>query len=109
MLASEHNRVREQTNAQLQGFYGLVYDKIAGLAVVHEDKDFVASFTNEMLKIAKVFQSKAVEFKKVSRRPSGDATFLSPVDAPVSSVTMDRFPASVSNGAQARTSKEGRP
>lgn len=92
LLSSEHNRVREQTNQQLQGFYGQVYDLIAGLRVEHEDKDFVASFQQEMQKIAKVFQSKSFDFKKASRRPSGDATFLSPVDAPLSSVSMDRIP-----------------
>lgn len=94
LLSSSHNRVREQTNQQLQGFYGHIYDKIVGLNVQHEDKDFVASFQGEMQKIAKVFQNKAMDFKKVTRSPSGDVTFLSPVDAPLSSVSMDRFPAS---------------
>lgn len=110
LLASEHNRVREQTNQQLQAFYGHVFDKVSSLSFQHEDKDFVASFSAEMLKIAKVFQNKSQEFKKVSRRPSGDATFLSPVDAPVSSVTMDRFPASVpAQSLLNRSMKEGRP
>ena len=87
-----------------------MFDKVSSLSFQHEDKDFVASFSAEMLKIAKVFQNKSQEFKKVSRRPSGDATFLSPVDAPVSSVTMDRFPASVpAQSSLNRSMKEGRP
>lgn len=93
LLASEHGKIREQTNQQLQGFYGKVADKLQTLNVVHEDKDFVASFQSEMHKIAKVFQTKVVDFKKATRRPSGDLEFVSPVQAKISISTMDQYSA----------------
>jgi hypothetical protein len=63
------------------------------LNVVHEDKDFVASFQSEMHKIAKVFQTKVIDFKKATRRPSGDLEFVSPVQAKISISTMDQYSA----------------
>lgn len=93
LLASEHGNIREQTNQQLQGFYAKVADKLQTLNVVHEDKDFVASFQSEMHKIAKVFQTKVVDFKKATRRPSGDLEFASPVQAEISITTMDQYSA----------------
>lgn len=92
LLQSEHHKVREQTHQQLYGFYGRVSDLLVGLAPQHEDKEFVASFQSEMRKMATVFQGKAVEFKKSARHPAGNATFLSPVIAPISSVQMDIVP-----------------
>lgn len=92
LLASSHSKVREQTHQQLQGFYAQVADLIAGLKPLHDDQDFVVSFQTEMRKIAKVFETKVVDFKKTARHPSGDVTFLSPVQPPLSSVSMDRFP-----------------
>jgi hypothetical protein len=45
-----------------------------------------------MQKIAKVFQSKVVDFKKATRRPSGDITFASPVTPSLSTAVMDQVP-----------------
>ncbi len=92
LLSSEHVRLREQAQQQLQSFYGQVSDKLLALAPSHPDEAFVASFRGEMRKIAQVFQAKAVDFKRAARRPSGDVTYLSPVQAPLTSVPMDRFP-----------------
>ena len=89
LLSSDSGKVREQTNQQLQGFYASVADRLQGLEVKHEDKDFVASFKGEMHNISKVFQTKVVDFKKSSRTPSGDIVFASPVQTSLSATTID--------------------
>lgn len=93
LLTSEHGKIREQTNQQLQGFYANVADKLQTLKPLHEDKDFVLSFVSEMHNIAKVFQTKVVDFKQAKRMPSGDLEFASPMQASISITTMDQFPA----------------
>ena len=92
LLASEHGKIREQTNQQLQGFYADVSDKLQGLVPANEEKEFIASFQSEMHNIAKVFQTKVVDFKKATRRPSGDVTFASPVQPSLSSTVIDQLP-----------------
>ncbi len=92
LLASEHGKVREQTNQQLQGFYAQVADMIQALNPVGEEPEFIVSFQGEMHKIAKVFQTKVVDFKKATRRPSGDVTFASPVQPVLSTSAMDQIP-----------------
>jgi tetratricopeptide (TPR) repeat protein len=89
LLSSQYGKIREQTNQQLQGFYASVADILQGLSFPHEDKDFVASFKGEMHKIAKVFQNKVVDFKKTTRKPSGDIAFASPVQTSLSASTID--------------------
>jgi hypothetical protein len=91
LLESEHGKIREQTNQQLQGFYANVADLLQGLNVKHEDKDFVASFKDEMHKISKVFQTKVIDFKKSTRTPSGDMVFPTPVQSKLSANPMDVF------------------
>lgn len=92
LLGSEHGKVREQTNQQLQGFYAQVADMIQALNPVGEEPEFIVSFQGEMHKIAKVFQTKVVDFKKATRRPSGDVTFASPVQPALSTSAMDQIP-----------------
>ncbi len=91
LLTSEHGKIREQTNQQLMAFYGRVADRLQTLNPKHEDKEFVDSFTGEMHKMAKVFQTKVVDFKKAQRRPSGDAEYLSPLQSAISAGVMDQY------------------
>ena len=92
LLGSENGKIREQTNQQLQGFYAQVADKLQALTPVGEEKEFVASFQGEMYNVAKVFQTKVVDFKKATRRPSGDVTYASPVQPSLSTSAMDLYP-----------------
>ncbi|MBY0518783.1 MAG: tetratricopeptide repeat protein [Bacteriovoracaceae bacterium] len=92
LLTSEHGKIREQTNQQLQGFYADVADKLQGLKPNEPDKDFQVSFQAEMYNVAKVFQTKVVDFKKATRRPSGDVTFASPLQPTLSISPMDQIP-----------------
>lgn len=94
LLSSEQIKIREQTNQQLQGFYGAVSDKLMSLKTQETDAEFVAGFQAEMHNVSKVFQAKVVDFKKATRRPSGDVTFASPVQPALSSSVIDLVPGS---------------